>query len=421
METITESSRETQSPIPFTEILRRVGVGSVAVGTLTFILQQYDLTQLLPRAYASILAIAFLLMGGVACALGLREEKSARALFGLSGVFLPALSLTVGGVIYTYCHSETISLIELLPLLLLTAGVIYATPLLFITTLARPFKDQLLPFIVGSSAVLLLPFRDPIATPILAVLLYVAWERLNTLLFQSHSFFSQRTGLFVRIVTALFPLAFLGRANFYNDPSAFTLTVSCLLLSRGSYVHAKSYRSELLYAFCAALMILATVPMVPTLTLIVPLEEWTLVAIISTVVLSIIDVQNKRSFAAYNFTALFLQFTAAFTELNANDATRTTVALLLFVSALRNSWRARSTTLFVFNEILVAWSIGTLISQAVNFKGMSLWCGLLLIGVGLITLSALYERYGALFAKFVFPFDKEFGRDSNEEPIVLDS
>jgi len=414
METVIDKDTQEQglfSAIALPEFLRRVGIGSVVVGTLIFILQHYGVGELIPRCFSAILSMGFLIAVGLGCAIGLREEKSARALFGLTGVLLPALSLTIGGAISTWHQGGGIELLQLLPLGILTVFVTGASSLLFTKSLASPFGAQILPFLFWNSLLLLLPQRDPVSTSLLALGIYFWWERLERDLFSTHSFFSLRTGIFVRVVASLFTLAYLGRAVLYNDPTTLTLSLACGILARALYLTARQSGSKTFYAMSAAHVSLAIVPWLHSIGSIIPLADWTLLGMLSVVAHSVIRL-NKGSYPFHNSLVVFFLLSAGLAELNMQSAPHTLVAIMLFVAAFQPIWAVRSSWLFVINEAFIVWSIGTLLAQSIVFKGMSIWGGLLLLGTGLIVVSALYEKYGFLLDKALDPFSEEEIKDS---------
>lgn len=414
METVIEKSIKEESlfsSIALPEFLRRVGIGSVVVGTLIFILQHYGIGELIPRCYSAILSVGFLIAVGLGCAMGLREEKSARALFGLTGVLLPALSLTVGGAISTWYQDGTPHILQLLPLALLTTFIIGASSLLFTKSLASPFGDKILPFLFGNSLLLLLPQRDAITTQLLALGIYLWWEYLERDLFSVHSFFSLRTGIFVRVVASLFILAFLGRTVLYNYPTDLTLSLAAGIVARGLYVAARQSSSNTLYGISASLLSLALVPWIPFVASIIPLAHWTLLGMLAVVALSVVRL-NEGSYPFHHYLVVFFLITAGLAELTMHSAPHTLVAMMLFVAAFQPIWSVRSSWIFVLNEAFLIWSIATLLAQSIVFKGMSLWGVLLLLGTGLIVVSALSERYGFLLDKALDPFTEDENRET---------
>lgn len=121
---------------------------------------------------------------------------------------------------------------------------------------------------------------------------------------------------------------------------------------------------------------------------------------------------NKGSYPFHNSLVVFFLLSAGLAELNMQSAPHTLVAIMLFVAAFQPIWAVRSSWLFVINEAFIVWSIGTLLAQSIVFKGMSIWGGLLLLGTGLIVVSALYEKYGFLLDKALDPFSEEEIKDS---------
>ncbi|MEM9158630.1 MAG: hypothetical protein AAGB46_06235 [Verrucomicrobiota bacterium] len=184
-------------------ILRWTGGISLLGSAFVFLLGGWMNSAPLFRYYSFFGLTAILSLGGLFCALKLKEDKGARSFFALTTAFIPVLFCQLGALIFaqvagaTSQFSQYFSIFEFDPIGASLLGATTAVSIILLTAfaflgfsaMARPEAKRLTLVYLFANSLLLLPFRDE------NIVVTIGFILLASLTIIDRKIFSKQSGL----------------------------------------------------------------------------------------------------------------------------------------------------------------------------------------------------------------------------------
>lgn len=236
-------------------ILRLVGGAFLIASASTFLFHRWEQGSDLMRYSMLLLHTVFLTGAALFCGLGVRESRGARTFLAITLAIVPINAAVLGGLVYSQFAQDADQVMRggsflwvapssLAALCCVVATLAVLTPSIWIAyrTLARPQTTSLFVAFVLVNALLLVPWRLPSVTTLLAVLGTAAVAQADTRWFSRYPAAGTVEGRIAR-GTLVLPLALLlGRGmHLYSN---LLLDAGALLLGAGIVLSSLSRRTE---------------------------------------------------------------------------------------------------------------------------------------------------------------------------------
>lgn len=236
-------------------ILRLVGGAFLIASASTFLFHRWEQGSDLMRYAMLLLHTVFLTGAALFCGLGVKESRGARTFLAITLAIVPINAAVLGGLVYSQFAEDADQVMRggsflwvapssLAAVLCVAATFAVLTPVIWVAyrTLAKRQAAKLFVAFVLVNAALVLPWRLPFITTLLAVLGTLAVTQADTRWFSRSPTATTVEGRIAR-GTLVLPLALLLGRGMHLYPS-FLLDTGALSLGAGIVLSALSRRAE---------------------------------------------------------------------------------------------------------------------------------------------------------------------------------
>ncbi|SMF48019.1 hypothetical protein SAMN02745866_03100 [Alteromonadaceae bacterium Bs31] len=388
----------------FPIIFRSLGAIAVAVSAIIYLLQGLQGVDESLRHWVYLVIIAVLTSGGVVSQYFLKDSRGARLFFALAALLIPVQVTQLSAVLSTFVQeSSATPLIELL-----ASGVVSilfgaASTFLCLSIFARPYAKKLTFVFMILNCLLLLPYRDLLSLLIISASMF----SLMILLYVKVLKNDHRFQLFESIVVHLMmwvPIVILFSRSGFQLSDAFGVCVLLMITASGIGAVCAFYITrgvlKTLLVFCAYLLALSSsAGMLVDLTLghpaainlpdTVVLYCFTLPPVLFA--LAAAELSDQRDF--YRFLALpplLALSVGSLFFLPEGEAALLITMLVLSALAIV----VQSKALLLGSLLIAALSVIILAIDIVDSIESISWLAMACMGVLLLALSSVFERYG---------------------------
>lgn len=402
------------------EIVRFAGVGALVLSMFLFLLDGINIVNDTQRYFSMLLLTGLLGAGGFILALALKEQRGARAFFGLALLSVPVNFTVLGALVYSVFRIDSTntvypqlaqwtlsSVASLGSTALLSMVVLLPVSLFAMSVLARENRKWLSLSLLASCSLLLLPVRDtmwivPLVGAAVMALLFVVKK------YSADSVALKTTG--GRYVQALLFLPIgimLVRSVWLYDISALAMTmvsftVFVLLRQFSNRLEGKLLLTHAVYLLTALSGLAVATYAIIAAEAVLPSNSLILVFSLVFAVL-MLEFDRREKFGEFDDVLsigwfIVLASAVLWNELVFGGVITLLYSLLIATAMIAMAVVYRSKVRFSISLAALALIAVLNASTLIEFVSTAGWIGLALVGAVAIVLASFIDRFGALFA-----------------------
>ena len=403
----------------FSQVLRTGGALLVAAAMSLFLLEDWKILDDLQRFYMMLGQTAVLALIGFGLSVILKEQKGARAFFGL-GILSVLTNMTTLGALF-YSSMQGLSSAEGYPVIAqwqamelsslvvaVGAAFVVAVPLLLFafSVMARPIAKPLTLVLLVTSALLLIPFRGSLSTSALAaiaaIMPFLALKRWSI---QEYALKTLEARF--AIATLFLPLVIIVIRYFWlYSVDEVAILMVCSLAFAGNYAaiarlkESSHWGKSLFDWVCVALGGCVTVAI---LSIVEQWLSWHLTVLLASLLFaafSMLVAQQSKCMRNAILIVAALQLLAwhGLILLSGTYTEHATMLLSIMtgVSIMVLGKMANTSWLFILGALVSVLMILLNLLSLFNGVDFANWVTMIVVGIAIIVTASILERYGAV-------------------------
>lgn len=405
------------------DFIRMAGVAALVISMGLFLIDGLDIVNDTQRFFSMLLLTGLLSAGGFLLAFVLREQRGARAFFGLALLSVPVNFTVLGALLYSVfqfdamngaypavAHWEIASVASFTTTILIALAALIPVTLFGVSVLAREGRAWLSIALLVSSALLVFPIRDAIWISPLVALLVIAQIAVVKRFGEHTISLKTPSGRFVQGLLFLPPAIMLCRTFWLYEFTALSglmvaLTAFAALRYFALRCDAAGFFVGVLNVLSSIAALSAAISAVMALPVFIHAAFWPLVfsAIFGALMFELETRIEKRDLAEFMGigSSIIIAIVVLINQFDGNSAvgfiSGFSIASVLILVALMQQFKEKlAIGLFILGGVVVLNAGGV-----IDFLTHAGWVGFAILGAMAIVLASLFERFGPMLSERV--------------------